>query len=67
MERAMVHCSAGMGRTGLLQSAQLMVRHGLTIDEAVRTVPSHADTCGAIRHPFEEVEEVVRGLLGRLA
>jgi protein-tyrosine phosphatase len=65
-ERAVVHCSAGMGRTGLVLTAWLMARHGLDVDRARETVRDHAARLGAVRHPFEAGEEAVRGVLARL-
>ena len=48
-----VHCSAGMGRTGLVLAAWLVGRHGLEADEAISLVESHGRHFGAYRNPAE--------------
>jgi hypothetical protein len=40
MERAVVHCSAGSGRTGHVLATWLAYRHGLAEESALRTVSS---------------------------
>lgn len=52
-ERIVVHCAAGMGRTGLLSSAWLCRRYGIGIDEAITEVCQSAWRVGANRDPLE--------------
>lgn len=52
-ERIVVHCAAGMGRTGLLASAWLCRRYGLEIDQAIKEVCESAWQVGANRDPLE--------------
>ena len=52
-ERIVLHCAAGMGRTGLLASAWLCRRYGLTADAAIAEVCESAWRVGANRDPLE--------------
>jgi atypical dual specificity phosphatase len=60
-----VHCAAGMGRTGIVLAAWLRVRHGLGVDEAIEMTRAHARHFGAHRNPLEAGEEA-RTLLASL-
>ena len=52
-ERIVLHCAAGMGRTGLIASAWLCRRHAVTVDDAIREVCAAAHRVGANRDPLE--------------
>jgi hypothetical protein len=52
-ERAVVHCSAGSGRTGHVLAAWLVYRHGLAEESALHTV---SGVPGVYRHPQEAVD-----------
>jgi protein-tyrosine phosphatase len=52
-ERIVVHCAAGMGRTGLISSAWLCRRYGLAVDDAITEVCESARRAGANRDPLE--------------
>ena len=63
-ERIVVHCAAGMGRTGLISSAWLCRRYALTVDDAITEVCESAWRVGANRDPLEAGPEA-RTVLGR--
>jgi len=54
-----VHCSAGMGRTGVMLAAWLRHRHGVNADEAIRLVRESARRHDAHRNPTEAGAGVV--------
>lgn len=53
-----VHCVAGMGRTGIILAAWLRARHGLGVEEAIAAVRQHAAHFGAFRNPLEAGSKV---------
>lgn len=59
-----VHCIAGMGRTGIVLAAWLRARHGLGVDEAIAAVRARAAHFGAFRNPLEAGDEVIPLLAG---
>lgn len=52
-EAVVVHCSAGIGRTGGTLAAWLAWRHGLALDDSIARVRGHARLHGAYRDPLE--------------
>jgi atypical dual specificity phosphatase len=61
---AVVHCAAGIGRTGVVLAGWLRARHGLRVEPAIEMVRSHARHFGALRDPLEAGDEVVPLLAG---
>lgn len=49
-QKVVVHCSGGMGRTGHVLAAWLVVRRGMSMDAAFKAV---AGVPGVIRDPYE--------------
>jgi atypical dual specificity phosphatase len=62
---AVVHCTAGLGGTGVVLAAWLRARHGLGPEAAVAMVQRHARYFGAAREPLEAGAEVLQ-VLARL-
>lgn len=60
----LVHCVAGMGRTGIVLAGWLRARYGLGVDEAIAEVRGHARHFGAFRNPMEAGSEVTPLLEG---
>ncbi len=59
-----VHCSAGMGRTGAVLAAWVRHRHGVEVADAIELVEETARTHGAYRHPTEAGQGVLALLEG---
>jgi len=57
-----VHCWAGLGRTGLALAAWLRHRHERGTDDAIELVCAHAASHGATRRPLEAGEPARRCL-----
>jgi len=66
LEPVIVHCAAGIGRTGIVTAAWLRVRHGLDVKAAIDEVRRTAEDAGAFRDPLETNEPEIRALLGML-
>jgi atypical dual specificity phosphatase len=62
----LVHCVAGMGRTGIVLAGWLRARYGLGVEEAIAEIRGHAKHFGAFRNPTEAGDEVIP-LLARIA
>jgi atypical dual specificity phosphatase len=60
----LVHCVAGMGRTGIVLAGWLRARYGLGVDDAIAEVRGHAKHFGAFRNPVEAGDEVIPLLAG---
>lgn len=52
-ETAVVHCAAGMGRTGLVLASWTRHAHGLSADDAIALIRESARSHQAYRHPLE--------------
>jgi protein-tyrosine phosphatase len=65
-ERILVHCAAGIGRTGIVTTAWLRIRYGLDVKAAIAEVRQSAEDAGAFRDPLETNEIEVRALLDTL-
>ena len=66
-QKVVVHCSAGMGRTGFMLTAWLRARHGLDLEPALELVRRHARGFDVVRHPLECGEQRVREALQAVA
>jgi protein-tyrosine phosphatase len=65
-QKTVVHCSGGIGRTGLVIAAWLIHARGFEIEDAIREVRNHKPS----RNPLESIstpritENEIKGLLG---
>jgi protein-tyrosine phosphatase len=65
-EPILVHCAAGIGRTGIVTTAWLRVRYGLDVKAAIAEIRRSAEDATAFRDPLETNETEVLALLGSL-
>jgi len=68
-EKVVVHCSAGMGRTGLVLTAWVLYKFGNdfpSLDHVAKGVMEFARTNGAMRVPFEAGSSEVKEQLEKL-
>ena len=64
-EAIVIHCSAGYGRTGMIQAAWLRYRYNIPTNEAIAIILDFASKQKAERYPLEAGESV-RNLLNEI-
>eukprot|EP00283_Hemiselmis_rufescens_P002211 CAMPEP_0173419082 /NCGR_PEP_ID=MMETSP1357-20121228/1052_1 /TAXON_ID=77926 /ORGANISM="Hemiselmis rufescens, Strain PCC563" /LENGTH=176 /DNA_ID=CAMNT_0014381665 /DNA_START=173 /DNA_END=703 /DNA_ORIENTATION=+ len=48
-DKIVLHCSGGIGRTGLISAVYLVKQYGLSPEDAVKEVTAQAEACGVSR------------------